>query len=182
MEQRFTLKGGGTLAVREEGERVHLSAGRPADSSGLYKVWVRGQKGELLLGTLAPEGGNLCLRRTLSRAALSQAGAWPVTGGRTAMVYAFSANQPRGEKPLWRWERCPARCLHDGVLREAAQNWGPMLIRREGEGFLLAALFDPERPFPMTPIFCFGRLQRVEGRDHVVFLFDNEGKPLPPNA
>lgn len=182
MERRFALEGGGTMEVREEGGRVLLSVSRPGDSSGLYKAWAVGERGELLLGTLAPEGGRLCLRRALSRSALEQAGVWPVTGGRAAMVYAFS-RKPTGEgEGLWRWERRPARCFRDGVLREAAQSWGPMLRRREEDGFLLAAPFDPERPFPMVPIFCLGRLERVEGRPYIVFSFDAQGNPRPSHA
>ena len=68
------MEGGGTLSLREEGPRVHLEAARPDDGRGLYKAWVRGRQGSLLLGTLVPEAGGLRLRRTVSRSSLEQAG------------------------------------------------------------------------------------------------------------
>ncbi len=68
------MEGGGTLSLEEEGLRVHLRAVCPDDGGGLYKVWVRGRGGSLLLGTLTPENGRLALSRTLSRSTLGQAG------------------------------------------------------------------------------------------------------------
>ena len=62
------MSGGGTLSVREDGLRVYLEARREPDGLGLYKVWLTGQGGgRFLLGTLAPEGEGLRLRRNLSR-------------------------------------------------------------------------------------------------------------------
>ena len=74
MGECWNMEGGGTLSLEEEGLRVHLRAVCPDDGRGLYKVWVRGRGGSLLLGTLTPENGRLALSRTLSRSTLGQAG------------------------------------------------------------------------------------------------------------
>lgn len=181
MEQRMELEGGGRLEIREEGIRVHLSVQRGTDGAGLYKAWLRGAQGELLLGTLIPDGRYLRLERTMSREALASAGCWPVTGGRTALAFSFSQEAPSPRPPDWRWEHRPGRLFSDPVLAGTAAAWGPMLLRETVEGFQLAAPLDPLRPFPMTPLFCLGRTAQIEGRTHVVFSFGREGSPLPPS-
>ena len=101
------MEGGGTLSLREEGPRVHLEAARPDDGRGLYKAWVRGRQGSLLLGTLVPEAGGLRLRRTVSRSSLGQAGCWPVTGGNCVLTYPFPGAE--GARGAWTPELLPER-------------------------------------------------------------------------
>ena len=152
---------------------VCTEAVRPNDGRGLYKVWLHGQGGRLLLGTLAPEGDGLRLRRRLSRSELESSGCWPVTGGETVLAFAF-------ERDVWKREEHPERLLRDGVLRSAVRGQSMLLWRREG-GFYLAASFDPARPFPLVPLFCFAKIQRVEGKSYAVFYFDREGNPSVPH-
>ncbi len=180
MERRFTLEGGGQLEVREEGAQVHLSVRRGLDGAGLYKVWVRGDQGELMLGTLIPDGRYLRLERTMSRDSLAAGGCWPIAGGKTVLAFTFSQQEEEKKQADWRWEHRPSLRLHDPVLREAAAAWGSMLIREDQRGFQLAAPLDPYRPFPITPLFCFGQPVRVDGQTHVAFSFDVEGNPRAP--
>ena len=37
--------------------------------------------------------------------------------------------------------------------------------------------YDPARPFPLTPLFCFARIRRIGSRDYAVFAFDDRGDP-----
>ena len=65
MERKVEMRGGGWLTVSRDGPRARLNAQRPADGKGLYKVWLRGERGEgLLLGTMVPQEGVLALDRT----------------------------------------------------------------------------------------------------------------------
>ena len=83
------MSGGGTLSVREDGLRVYLEARREADGLGLYKVWLTGRgSGRFLLGTLAPEGEGLRLRRNLSRTQLEMADCWRL------LMYFFTSSYP----------------------------------------------------------------------------------------
>lgn len=179
MEHQIDLEGGGRLEVREEGAKVHLSVVRGLDGAGLYKAWLRGDQGELLLGTLIPEGPQLRLERTMSQDALRAAGCWPVTGGRTGLVFSFSQEEKEPALSDWRWEHRPGRLFLDPLLSETAAAWGPMLFRKDGDGFQLAAPLDPLRPFPMTALFCFGWTVTIDGQLHVAFSFDREGTPRP---
>ena len=161
------------MTLWEEGALVRVEAVRPNDGRGLYKVWLHGQGGRLLLGTLAPEGDGLRLRRRLWRSELERSGCWPVTGGETVLVFAF-------ERDSWKREEHPERLLRDGVLQETVRGRPTLLRRREG-GFCLAAHFDPVRPFPLVPLFCLAKIQRVEGKSCAVFYFDREGNPTVPH-
>ena len=169
------MRGGGWLAVRQEGPRVHMEAERPADGKGLYKVWLHGdQGGKFLLGTMAPEEGVLRLRRALSAATLERAGCWPRFWAEAPLAFPFS---PRSGAS-WYCEQHPERLLADPVLRD--QIPGPMLCLRDGEGFSLSAPFRTDRAFPMPALFCLARTERREGRLCLVWRFDREGRPVPP--
>lgn len=175
--ERWQLEGGGTLSLREDGPRVVLEGRRPPDGQGLYKLWLQGGRGgSCLLGTMAPEGGALTIRRTLTRQALEQTGCWPVTGGKAVLVYSFTDSAP--QKKMWSWERQPARLLGEEALREAAAQAGPMRYRQEGECFYLAVPFSTDRPLPLTALFCLGRVEQVEGAPHMVWKFNQKGMPL----
>ena len=177
MEQRLAMDGGGWLEVRQDNGQVHFSVSRSLDGAGLYKAWVFGHQGEMLLGTLIPSGRFLQLERTISTDALSRSGCWPVSGGKTAMVYSFDQADQFDSPPAWRWEHRPGRLFQDDVLAESACAWGSMLYRKEQDGFSLAAPFDPHRPFPMSVLFCFCKILPIDGQPHAVFAFDQDGHP-----
>ena len=125
------------------GIRVRLWAVRPDDGRGLYKVWVRGRGGSLLLGTLIPERGRLALSRTLSRSTLEQAGCWPVTGGNSVLVFSFTDHTEKGEE--WRPEPDPARLCRDPLLRTLLRGRTGFFSGEEGEEHLLAAPFSLQK-------------------------------------
>ena len=171
----MAMEGGGTLALEQEGGRVRLTARRPSDGRGLYKVWLSGAGGgRLLLGTLAPEGEGLSLARTLSLDEMERAGCWPPAGARAELAFPFS------DAPGWYCESRPQSLVADPVLRR--QLRGPMLCRREGEGFSLAAPFRTDAPAALDALLCLARVERVEGRPHLVWSFDREGRPRRPDA
>ena len=131
------------------------------------------QAQQLLLGTLVPEDGALRLRRTLSLSALERAGCWPQF--RPAAVLAFSFQEREG----WYCEQRPAGLVSDPVLK--GQLEGSMLCKRGEDGFSLAAPFRTDGPVPLTALFCLARVERWNGRPHLVWSFDKEGVPqLPP--
>lgn len=174
MEQRFALaEGRGWLTVREAQGRAVCQAVLPGDDRGLYKCWLRGAGGEALLGTFVPEGGGLALKRTVTVGELTRQGAWPPTGARAGLAFTFSGGE--APPPGWSRERSPGRLLGEPLLAEAAP--GPALVRRESWGFQLAYPYEADKPFPLTPIFCFARLERLEGRDYLCFPFRPGGCP-----
>ena len=169
MEQRMEMRGGGTLVARQEGTQVRLEASRPGDDRGLYKVWLLGQRGgRMLLGTMAPEGNALRLGRTCSIGALERAGCWPLAGAEGVLAFRF------GQETAWRAEARPERYIRDPDLRRLK---GQVVARQIGEGVELAVPFRADSPFPIPSLFCLARVERVEGRPHLIWYFDREGRP-----
>lgn len=172
----MNLGGGGSLTLERDGPRVTLEAQRPADGLGLYKVWLHGEQGgKLLLGTLAPERGALRLRRTLSVGELERAGCWPRFRAEGVLAFAFAAQSGR-----WYCEQHPERLLADPVLQGQVRT--SMLCQREASGFSLAAPFRTDRAVPLTALFCLARVERWDGRPHLVWRFDQEGRPMVPEG
>ena len=176
VEDRIPMRGGGTLTLRQEGPRIQMEAERPADGRGLYKAWLHGdQGGKLLLGTLAPEGGRLILRRTLSVGALERAGCWPQCWAESPLAFAFAA-QGGGR---WYCEQHPERMVRDPLLQ--ARLRGAMLCRREEGAFSLSAPFRTDQPVRLPALFCFSGVERRDGQLHLVWEFDSQGNPKVPH-
>lgn len=183
METRLSLGGaGGTLTVRQEGTRTVLEAQRADDGRGLYKVWLPGRDGGLLLGALMPEGGRLHLRRALPVGELERRGLWPVERGESRLAFSFGAE--RREEPApppgWSWERDPARLLGDALLRRAAENLRGAVRRQEEGGFALGVPWQSDKEFPLTALFCFAHIQELGGKRWAVFHFSGRGCPVFP--
>lgn len=138
---------------------------RPDERDGLYKAYLTATGQECLLGTLAPEGGRLYLRRVLSIDSLKRQGLWPVQGVEERPVCSFQSSVR-----TYQWS--------DPVLRRSANGLPEHQIKREEDGFSLSFAFNPHTPFPLTPAFCFARVEK--GR--VIFSFHKNGMPYISNT
>ncbi len=172
MEWSFD-SGGGAVTVRQEGDRAVCQAIRP-EGGGLYKAWLLGEGGKVLLGTLIPEGGALRLRRLIGVSQLRRQGVWPPTG---AEIAPFQPAAPECLPAGWQWVRCPGRLLGDPVLRQTLRGVERALLRRDGEGFWLAFPCAPELPFPIPPLFCLSRVERLGEKRFFLFRFSSGGCP-----
>lgn len=168
MAETIELAGGGRLCLTEDGAFVRCEATRPNDGRGIYKVWLQGRGNDFLLGTLIPEGDGLRLCRRVSRDSLERADCWPVKSGRCVLALSFL-------RKGWVREAVEPR-MSDSILRRAARGLSA-LVREDGDGFAIALPFDTARPFALAPVFCFARMERVEGRLCAVFRFDAQGRP-----
>lgn len=88
--------------------------------------------------------------------------------GGAAEVSDNSKNQPplSGE---WTPEPEPWRLFDDEDISRSCRNITGAFVRFDGDVSYLAVPISPNEPFPPMPIFCFGTLERINGRDHVVF-------------
>lgn len=147
--------------MTQQGPRAVVEVWRTDDGEGLYKAHLVGEHGRCLLGTLMPEGGRLYLRRILTVDNLNRQGVWPIRQVEEQLVRL--QDRPAAA-PMW----------EDPVLRRSARNLPRHTVRREEDGgFSLRFPFDPRAPFPLTPVFCFAR---VEG-GQLVFSFKKGGLP-----
>ena len=173
MEWSMEMEGGGRLTICQDGPRVRIKAAHPADQKGLYKVWLRGEEGgKLLLGTLIPEGEKLELNRTLSLRELEQVGCWPQVWAECRLAFPFT----KPEKGTWYCEQRPDQFLRDPLLKKWIQ--GPMLRRKDGDGFCLAAPFHTGRPMVLAGLFCLARVEKWPSGFYAVWRFDGEGRPI----
>lgn len=182
VEMRWELEGGGTLTGREEGACVHLEAVRPLDEQGLYKVWLRGgRNGRCLLGTMVPEQGALRLRRTLSRQDLAQRGCWPLLSGESVLAFSFQERPRDRQSESWKPYGPKEKRLPDPVLSACLERGEPPLFRPREEGFQLAVPFAPSKPLTLAPLFCLGRVAKINGTPYILWDFDHAGTPVPPH-
>lgn len=166
---------GGAVRVRQEGERAICQAILGAREDGLYKAWLRGAEGRALLGTLIPQGGALRLRRSVTLSQLRERRAWPPVGADIVMAYPFTEKTP---PTGFAWEEHPGRLVAEPLLSQCLQMVGRCFVRKEAQGILLAMPFEPKAPFPIPPLFCLSRVERLEGRDYVLFQFSPDGRPM----
>lgn len=152
-------------SITEQGARVQAEVWRADTGDGLYKAYLVGSGGQFLLGTLMPEGGQLHLKRSLSLDSLKRQGAWPVQRVREELVCSFR-EPPQGI--LW----------EDDVLRRSARKLPPHLMQKNENGFTLSFPFDPCAPFPLTPAFCFARVENAR----LLFSFCENGSPYVPQG
>lgn len=182
MESCFPLHGlTGRVFCRDDGMRAELWVEAENEQSGLYKVYIKGNDGQLLLGTLVPEAGSLKLRRSFSIEELRRAHCWPVEGGYA--VLAFSFGRPSGEESPQGWmenglEQVP---IADAVLHRSAAQVRGLLVRRGRAGFWMAAPYGERSPFPITPLFCLGKPARIGQRRYILYHFDTRGYPTLPH-
>ena len=176
MEHRFKLEGGpGSLRIRGNGLRVEAEAERPDDGRGLYKAYLKGQGGELLLGTMAPEDGLLRVRRAFSLDELRRRGVWPVLGGGARLTFLFQGRKPPAG---WSWMDGSSLPLQEAALRQAAAGLGEVLYSSRPGCFQIAVPFHTDRAFPLPALFCLARTEEIGGRVYLIFLFDKSGRPV----
>lgn len=182
METQIVSFHNGRLTCRVRGEQAVLAMEFRPDRPGLYRGFLRGQKGQRDLGLLLPEGGCLRLCRSVPVRELERAGCWPVTGADAVLRHAFAdgggSTLPQG------WKKAgdvSARFPGDPVLARAAGEAPGWVIRDYPDGsFSLAAPWEPGKPLPLVPAFCFSRICVMSGRRWAMYCFSPEGKPVMP--
>ncbi len=160
------------MRVCQRDRSVTLTAWRSADGRGLYKVWIRGRGGRMLVGTLIPEGTGLQAKRTFSISELERAGCWPVEGAQAVLAFPFE------QKAQWYCEEHPGRLVQDEELRQQLEK--PILCKREADKFHFAAPFRGDTPMRIEILACLGHMGKIDGKSYLIRDFDREGRPIVP--
>ncbi|WP_300412644.1 hypothetical protein [uncultured Oscillibacter sp.] len=167
----LTLDGrpAGELTAEREGLYTWFSARCPLPGEGLWCAWAVGDRGELRLGVLEPEGGQGVIRRRFS-------GRLTAPLGRVLRGEA----RPAGAREPEAWEPAPApeRLFRAPWLCRRLKGAQGALLRRAGETRYLALPYDPAKPFPLTTLFCFARIRGIGGAAYVVYAFDDRDRPV----
>ena len=56
------------------------------------------------------------------------------------------------------------------------------LWRAEKGGRCLALPYAPDAPFPLAELFCFAKIDKINGKDYIVYRFDASGWPIMPSV
>ncbi len=180
MVNQRQLKGGGRLIINECQGRIHLCATRTTDNRGLYKVWLFGQSGRMLLGTMIPEGGELRLERTLSRNTLLACGCYPILGGEVVMAFSFrhgEQSRPQALPKGWNIQVENTVFCNDPLLQEiiSKQSW---IEKSENHIFYLGMAYKIGVEFPLLPLFCFAKWEKLDENSYLIWKFDDKRQPI----
>nr|WP_325211514.1 hypothetical protein [uncultured Oscillibacter sp.] len=159
----------GELTAEREGLYTWFSARCPLPEGSLWCAWAVGDRGELRLGVLEPEGTQGHIRRRFS-------------GRLTAPLGRLLRGEvrPAGAQQPEPWEPAPApdRLFQAPWLRRRLTGMQGALLLRVGETRCLALPYDPAKPFPLTTLFCFARIRSIGGAAYAVFAFDGRDRPV----
>lgn len=162
----------GEVTLRPDGARTEIRASLPDPGDGLYRLVLRGEAGELMLGVMEPEGKRLTLSRRLYSRDVHSLGA--LKRGEARCSFRFD------DVSRWQAASGPARLFHDSFLQNRLRGVERAWWRRERGQLILAIPLERGKPFPLEALFCLAKVQRVEGRVCAVYRFDGEERPLPP--
>ena len=165
----------GEIVLCPQGARTEVRCSLPDPGDGLYRAYLLGERGELALGVLAPEGGRLALCRRLYVRDLEALG--PLLRGEARQSFRFQdapAQSPPPPRSCWHETRCPAMLFQSRFLQNRLRPVGRAWWRREDGLLVLALPLEAGRPFPLEALFCLGRVQCVEGVRCVVYMFREE--------
>ena len=164
----------GEVVLCPQGARTEVRCSLADPGDGLYRAYLLGERGELALGVLAPEGGRLALCRRLYVRDLEALG--PLLRGEARRSFRFRDGPGDAQPPrsCWHETRCPAMLFQSRFLQNRLRPIGRAWWRREGVLLVLALPLEEGRPFPLEALFCLGRVQCVEGGRCVVYTFREE--------
>lgn len=161
----------GKLTLCPQGPRTEVRAVMEDPGDGLYRASLVGERGELPLGVLEPQGpGRLgLLRRPYSR---DVAALGALVRGEARRSFPF-------REDAWEDAERPAALFQSPFLRARLERF-PRAWRRERGGLLLLAIpLEEAGPFPLEALFCLARVERVAGRLCAVFAFRGEVPEMP---
>ena len=157
----------GTLSGREEGLYVRYRAEYRLQKPEVLRLYARGEKGELRLGTPEPRGGVFLLERRISAREAATAG----------RLLRGELRRPGEDGPPWQ-EAETGTLFPEERLRRQVRDCTGALVRQKNGGRQVALPFDCRRPFPLPELFCFASIRTIGGQRYAVFTFDGEGRPV----
>lgn len=73
----------------------------------------------------------------------------------------------------WLAEREPWKLFSREDISDSCRAIKGALVKFDGDTSYLAVPISSSEPFPPMPIFCFGTMESIEGRDYIVFTMKN---------
>jgi len=174
----------GTLDVYSDGGfTVFEFHGENCGSSPL-RLCCRSGERVVPIGIPVPENGTMHLRKRFTKNGLNTAGLSVIDGcalislsGPLTAHPAYTGtpappkntDAPNSAGDAWQCEYEPWVMFTDEDIKNACRGLNGALRRSRGDIEELAVPVSPYEPFPMMPVFCFGDIAEINGRQYVVF-------------
>ena len=158
----------GELTLEPEPLYTWFTARCRLPGEGLWCAWAVGDRGELRLGVLEPQGDRAVIRRRFSRTMTAPVG--KLLRGEV---------RPAGGGGEWEAAPQPETLFRTPWLCRQLRGVSGALTAKAGEKRLLALPYDPAEPFPLPPLFCLARIRTIRGKLYVVYAFDGKEWPVP---
>lgn len=160
----------GELTTEREALYTWFTARCRLPGEGLWCAWAVGDRGELRLGVLEPEGERAAIRRRFSDRMTAPLG-----------KLLRGELRPAGEQPVrevWEPAAEPGRLFRSPWLRRCLRGTRGALTRTEGGYRYVALPYDREKAFPLPAMFCLARVRTIRGGLYVVYAFDAREAPV----
>ena len=172
----------GRLRVTREGLMLLFAASCrfPAGDPPVLRLYCRGGRTVFPVGIPAPDGESWTLRRRWSLSALAGAGLEHIE---SCFLSPSASAVPAETEPAAEaepaegavWIPCDdlSSAFSQPELQNACRKVPGGLIRQENGLVRVAIPISSSRPFPMMPVFCFGRSLFLHGREYLEFCTKN---------
>lgn len=158
----------GELACEKEALYTRFTARCRLPGEGLWCAWAVGERGELRLGVLEPEGTEASICRRFSGRMTQPLGA--LLRGELRPAVEDGAG--------WTAAQAPDQLVHAPWLRRHLRGARGVLTRTWEGGRELALPYDPAKPFPLAPMFCLARVRRLGEGVYVIYRLDRQEQPV----
>lgn len=171
MEMEYAIRENGEIignaTVRREGLYWRICAEVTLRPGRIVRLYAHEAEKTVRLGIPAPEGGSFRLEKRLAVRGFVFT---PQTRIDTdeAAVQTSDAPEDGDEAP---WEPFSGHVLEYPAVGR---------IRRHAHGATLAVECAPGEEFPLTPLFCFCRMEEAEGKLRWLIELDEAGAPVMP--
>lgn len=158
----------GELTTEPEPLYTRFTARCRLPEEGLWCAWAVGERGELRLGVLEPEGAEASIRRRFSHRMTEPLGRLLRGEARPAVEDAADWESAPEPDRLFRtpWLRRQLRGVK-GALTKTGDGWRQ-----------LALPYDPKKPYPLAPMFCLSAIRRLGPEKYVIYTFNREEWPV----
>lgn len=165
---RSSCQGKATVERNDSRAEINVSMKDPAD--GLYRAVLTGERGTLPLGVLEPHHGTLLLRRRPYLRDIECLGM--LKDVQVSRSFAFHRSD------IWKVTDHASDLVHSPFLKKRLEQYPTIRWKKTGDSLCLALPLREDAPFPLDALFCFARIESVEGKRCVVYTFDKDEKPI----
>ena len=161
----------GSVVCNENEREINLFARTYVALSGIYRAYVRGTGGTVLIGVLAPEKSGFSAKKTITESALARDGL-----SFSDITYAFAyQSESDGVKSHTKWHRMrgdEADSCKDKTVRELVACSGVLCDSTASPTKLALPLFTG-RPFPCPELLCLLTPKNIDGTMYGVLELKN---------